>query len=43
MGNWVDKARWLLECVKQDAYNLVKYITLDQAGYTKAVKDLDEK
>ena len=42
-ANWEDKARWLLECVKGDAYQLIKEITLNEAGYTKAFADLDSK
>merc|ERR1711942_407090 len=42
-ANWEDKARWLLECVKGDAYQLIKEITLNEAGYTKAFVDLDSK
>ena len=43
VNNWRDKARWIVECVKEDAYQLIKNITLDQAGYTKAFEDLDDK
>merc|ERR1712082_321119 len=42
-ANWEDKARWLLECVKGDAYQLIKQITLNEAGYTKAFTDLDSQ
>merc|ERR1712082_287951 len=42
-ANWEDKARWLLECVKGDAYQLIKEITLNEAGYTKAFADLDSQ
>ena len=42
-NNWIDKARWIVECVKEDAYQLIKNITLDEAGYNKAFTDLDAK
>ena len=40
--NWADKARWIVQCVKDDAYELIKDITLDQPGYTQAFQVLDE-
>ena len=42
-NNWEDKARWIVECVKGDAHHLIKEITLDQEGYTKALQVLDSK
>ena len=43
MNNWDDKVRWLLRFLKCDAYNLVQCVTLDQAGYNQAIKELDNK
>ena len=34
--NWSDKTRWILECVKEDAYELIKYVSFNEAGYIKA-------
>ena len=41
-ANWADKTRWIIECVKGDAYQLIKGVSLNEAGYNKAFKDLDD-
>ena len=41
--NWADKTRWIFECVKEDAYQLIKGVSLNKAGYIKAFADLDSK
>ena len=41
--NWADKTRWILKCVKDDAYELIKLVPLNEAGYNKAFEDIDSK
>ena len=41
--NWEDKIQWLQRCVKDDAYRLIKEVTIDEAGYNNAFEILDTK
>ena len=40
--DWPEKTYWLLQCVKNDAYKLIEYVSLNEAGYTQAFQDLDK-
>ena len=41
-GNWADKCCWLIQCVQGDAYQLIKSVREDQAGYEAACKLLED-
>ena len=42
-ANWADKTRWIKQCVKEDAYQLIKEVTLDEVGYKEAFQKLEAK